>query len=108
MNECCNPSGLLTVLGVATAVTLLAGVAAAYHTWYTFPAAAACQQVAVDQQDDDNEFANWSATHRVRPRQLFEPETTEELQKMVAQCHASGKHDMYQHYRNMLAASSMH
>ncbi len=79
------------LLGLPPAVAVLAGATAAYQAWSAFPAAAACQQVASDaQQEDDNEFANWSATHKVRPRQLFEPESVKDLQRVVAQCHASG------------------
>ena len=73
-----------------SAVAVLAGAAAAYHTWYALPAAA-CQQVAHEgHHDGETEFANWSATHKVRPQQLFEPETIEDLQRVVAQCHATG------------------
>ena len=73
-----------------SAVAVLAGAAAAYHTWYALPAAA-CQQVAHEgHHDGETEFANWSATHKVRPQQLFEPETIEDLQRVVAQCHAAG------------------
>lgn len=80
----------LSSLPDAAAVAVLAGAAAAYHTLYAVPAAA-CQQVANDpQQQDDNEFANWSETHKVRPKHLFEPETDEDLQRVVAKCHESG------------------
>jgi hypothetical protein len=73
-----------------SAVAVLAGAAAAYHTWYALPAAA-CQQVAHEgHHDGETEFANWSATHKVRPQQLFEPETIEDLQRVVAQSHAAG------------------
>ena len=73
-----------------SAVAVLAGAAAAYHSWYALPAAA-CQQVAHEgHHDGETEFANWSATHKVRPQQLFEPETVEDLQRVVAQCHAAG------------------
>lgn len=73
-----------------SAVAVLAGAAAAYHTWYALPAAA-CQQVAHEgHHDGESEFANWSATHKVRPQQLFEPETIEDLQRVVARCHAAG------------------
>ncbi len=77
-----------------SAVAVLAGAAAAYHTWYALPAAA-CQQVAHEgHHDGETEFANWSATHKVRPQQLFEPETIKDLQRVVAQCDATG--DTYQ------------
>ena len=77
-----------TPLSLAAAVVLV-GTTAAYHTWYAFPASF-CQQAVDTRQDDTREFVNWSGTHKVRPRQLYEPETTEDLQQIVAQCHKTG------------------
>lgn len=67
----------------------LLGAAAAYQLWNTTPAATVCQH-AVCEEADDHHFENWSATHKVRPKQLFQPETTQELQQVVADCQASG------------------
>ena len=64
----------------------LVGVAAAYQLWTTAPATTQ----ALCEEADEHEFENWSATHRVRPKHLYQPETTQELQQVVADCHASG------------------
>ncbi|KAL3159108.1 hypothetical protein ABBQ32_011105 [Trebouxia sp. C0010 RCD-2024] len=68
----------------------LVGAAAAYQLWATAPAQTVCQE-ALCETADEQEFVNWSATHKVRPRQLFQPETVHELQQVVASCHASGQ-----------------
>ena len=67
----------------------LVGAATAYQLWTTAPATTVCQQ-ALCEEADDHEFENWSATHKVRPKQLFQPETTQELQQIVADCQTSG------------------
>ena len=73
------------------AVAAVAGVAAALNSAWLQNEPAECQQAA--EQNEDTEFVNWSATHKVRPKQLFQPETTDELKQVVASCHASGTFD---------------
>ena len=66
----------------------LVGATAAYHFWASSPQHTLCQEAV--SAEEDNEFENWSATHKVRPQALFQPETTQDLQQVVAKRHASG------------------
>lgn len=36
-------------------------------------------------------IVNWSGTHEVRPRRLYQPETIKELQDIVTQHHETGE-----------------
>ena len=40
---------------------------------------------------------NWSATHEVRPRRLYQPETQAELEALVASHHKSGEAEDWRH-----------
>jgi hypothetical protein len=39
-------------------------------------------------------FVNWSNTHEVSPRRLYQPETIDELEKIVAKAHINGTADL--------------
>lgn len=38
-------------------------------------------------------LVNWSGTHEVTPRRLYQPESMKELEMLVAQAHAEGEQD---------------
>lgn len=40
--------------------------------------------------DEEHSFSNWSGTHHVRPARLYEPETHEELERIVQNAHLKG------------------
>lgn len=50
---------------------------------------------------------NWSATHEVRPRRLYQPETQAELEALVASHHKSGAEMLKQVQLKALGSSSM-
>lgn len=45
----------------------------------------------VDGGEEGAHLVNWSGTHEVRPRRLYQPETLEELQDVVKQHHEAGQ-----------------
>lgn len=40
---------------------------------------------------DEHHLYNWSNTHECRPKRFYQPETQEELEKIVAEAHEKGK-----------------
>ena len=48
------------------------------------------REVSSSEAEGAGHFTNWSGTHEVRPKWLFEPETTEELESIVATAHQKG------------------
>ncbi len=44
--------------------------------------------------DDGAHLVNWSATHEVHPRRLFQPESLEQLEALVASHHRTGGYSL--------------
>ena len=57
--------------------------AGGYYVWYA--------REAPERYDGEAELVNWSHTHAVAPRRLYEPETVPELERTVAQAHRQGR-----------------
>ena len=48
------------------------------------------RELSASEAEGAGHFTNWSGTHEVRPKRLYEPETTEELESVVATAHQKG------------------
>lgn len=57
----------------------------------SLPAGFRSQQASSSDDTDEHHFVNWSNTHEAFPKQLYEPQSEEELQSIVAKAHRRGK-----------------
>ena len=97
------PTGL-TQLVSAGAVGL--GASAAILWRKVLPRAAGGSE-AVD-EGEDHLLVNWSGTHECRPRVLAQPESLEELERLVAKAHAEGGAPACEQRMHMTGSSSSH
>ena len=49
------------------------------------------QEAASSEDAEEHHFVNWSNTHEAFPKHLYEPQTEDELQAIVANAHRRGK-----------------
>ncbi len=52
--------------------------------------AAAAVDTAKEAKEELQQLVNWSATHHVRPKRFYQPETTEEVEDIVQKSHDQG------------------
>ena len=82
----CVQTELCAVLGAAAA-----GAAAVYFSGKsTEQVTAAAAETAKEAKEELQQLVNWSGTHHVRPKRFYQPETTEEVEKIVKESHEQG------------------
>ncbi len=63
-------------------------------------------------EEEDHLLVNWSGTHECRPRVLAQPESLEELERLVAEAHAEGGPPLVntacEHRMHVMGSSSSH
>ena len=89
--ECRSNTGVLLPTGPTHLVSAGAvglGASAAILWRKVVPRAAGGSEAA--DEGEDHLLVNWSGTHECRPRVLAQPESLEELERLVAEAHAEG------------------
>ena len=79
-----HPAGTFCAgLGTAAAISAFFGVSLSSNL---------SNKQSSDEEEDEHHFVNWSNTHEAFPRYLFEPQTENDLQTIMARAHRKGKH----------------
>lgn len=77
-----NPYNLVfPIVGVSIGIMAIGGVLMKQHY----------EQVLEELADEDHQetLLNWSGTHSISPEHIFTPQSTQEVEAMVAQCHSN-------------------
>lgn len=58
----------------------------------------AAEQI-LEPKEEEHHLVNWSNTHDCHPKRFYEPETQEELERIVAEAHEKGESQPCVSYR---------